>query len=203
VGTDFCRYGLGDSTQLGIDIEERFKGLESPAKLKLAVAGCPRNCSEALVKDIGLVAVGDDRWEVYIGGAAGASVRKGDVLASVDGRDAAVRITGLFMQYYRERANWLERTYDFVPRVGLDELKAVLVDDRDGIVDGLAERMQTAVDAYADPWLEGREPATPGQFHDSLPLIPLPKVPVRDGSSSPAGTAGTVPTSAASAGAMA
>jgi nitrite reductase (NADH) large subunit len=191
VGTDFCRYGLGDSTQLGIDIEEKFSGLESPAKMKLAVAGCPRNCSEALVKDIGLVAVGDDRWEVYIGGAAGASVRKGDVLTTVQGRDEAIRITGVFMQYYREQARWLERTYDFVPRIGLEELHAVLVEDRDGIVAGLLDRITTATDAYRDPWTEGREPATPGQFHSALPLIPLPLVPVRDGSSSPVGTTAT------------
>ncbi len=193
VGTDFCRYGLGDSTQLGIDIEERFAGLESPAKMKLAVSGCPRNCAESMVKDIGIVAVGsgdnEDRWEIYVGGAAGASVRKGDVLATVDGRDEAIRITGVFMQYYRENATWLERTYDFVPRIGLHELQALLVDDRDGIVAGLQERIQTAVDAYVDPWTEGRTPATPGQFADALPLIPLPIVPVRDGSASPAGTA--------------
>jgi nitrite reductase (NADH) large subunit len=193
VGSDFCRYGLGDSTRLGIDIEERFKGLESPAKLKLAVAGCPRNCSEAMVKDIGLVAVGQDRWEVYVGGAAGASVRKGDVLAVVDGRDEAVRVTGVFMQYYREQARWLERTYDFVPRVGIEELKALLVDDRDGIVGGLGDRMQTAVEGYADPWLEGRDPAAAGQFRDALPLVALPLVPVRDGTSSPTGTNGARP----------
>ncbi len=66
VGTDFCRYGLGDSTSLGIALEERFQGLETPAKLKLAVAGCPRNCSEALCKDFGVVAVGDGRWEIYV-----------------------------------------------------------------------------------------------------------------------------------------
>ena len=72
--------------------------------MKLAVAGCPRNCSEAMVKDVGVVAVGDDRWEIYIGGAAGASVRKGDVLATVDGRAEAMRLTGVFMQYYRENA---------------------------------------------------------------------------------------------------
>jgi len=179
VGTDFCRFGLGDSTQLGVDIEQRYQGLDSPAKMKLAVAGCPRNCSEALVKDVGVVAVGDDRWEVYIGGAAGASVRKGDVLATVDGRDAALRLCGTFMQYYRENARWLERTYDFVPRVGIEELRALLVDDRDGVVAGLDERMQQSVDSYRDPWQEGREPATSGQFADALPLIPLPQVPIR------------------------
>jgi nitrite reductase (NADH) large subunit len=186
VGTDFCRFGLGDSTQLGVDIEQTYKGLESPAKMKLAVAGCPRNCSEALVKDVGLVAVGDDRWDVYIGGAAGASVRKGDLLATVTGRAAALALTGRFMQYYRENANWLERTYDFVPRVGLDELRALLVEDRDGIGADLDERMQASVDSYRDPWLEGREPVTDGQFADSLPLIPLPQVPVRNGHSASA-----------------
>lgn len=193
VGTDFCRFGLGDSTQLGVDIERHYMGLESPAKMKLAVAGCPRNCSEALVKDVGLVAVGDDRWEIYIGGAAGASVRKGDLLATVTGRAEAERLTGTFMQFYRENGRWLERTYDFVPRVGLDELTALLVEDRDGVVAGLDERMQASVDAYSDPWLDGREPATEGQFRDSLPLIPLPQVPVRDGQapSEPDGPAST------------
>jgi nitrite reductase (NADH) large subunit len=183
VGSDFCRFGLGDSTTLGVQIEKRYQGLDSPAKMKLAVAGCPRNCSEAMVKDIGLVAVGGDetgdRWEIYVGGAAGASVRKGDVLATVNGHAEALRLCGTFMQYYRENARWLERTYDFVPRVGIDELRALLVDDRDGIVAGLDERMQASVDSYADPWLEGREPRTSAQFADALPLVPLPRVPIR------------------------
>ncbi|HKS46417.1 MAG TPA: nitrite reductase large subunit NirB [Amycolatopsis sp.] len=170
VGTDFCRYGLGDSTALGIELEERYKGLESPAKMKLAVAGCPRNCSEAMVKDVGVVAVGDDRWEIYIGGAAGASVRKGDVLAIAGSSAEALRLCGTFMQYYRENANWLERTYDFVPRVGLDELKAVLVDDRDGVVAELDARMRESVDAFSDPWLEGGKPVTEGQFRDAFPV---------------------------------
>ncbi|MGH3865993.1 MAG: hypothetical protein ACRDQ4_07605 [Pseudonocardiaceae bacterium] len=107
VGTEFCRFGLGDSTRLGIELEERYKGLESPAKLKLAVAGCPRNCSEALVKDIGLVAVGEGQWDLYVGGAAGASVRKGDVLARVASHDEALRLAGVFMQFYRRtRGGW-------------------------------------------------------------------------------------------------
>jgi len=67
------------------------------------------------------------------------------------------------------------------------ELRALLVDDRDGVVADLEERMQTAVDAYVDPWQEGAAPSTEGQFADALPLLPLPQVPVRDGSASPAG----------------
>ncbi|NHC12951.1 NAD(P)/FAD-dependent oxidoreductase [Motilibacter sp. E257] len=179
VGSDFCRFGVGDSTALGIAIEDRYKGLDSPAKMKLAVAGCPRNCSEALVKDVGAVAVEGGRWEVYVGGAAGAHVRKGDLLATVDTPEEVVTLTGRFMQYYRENADWLERTYSFVPRVGIEHLRAVIVDDSEGIAADLDRRMQESVDAYKDPWLEAGQPATPGQFRTSLPLVELPQVPVR------------------------
>jgi nitrite reductase (NADH) large subunit len=164
VGTDFCRFGLGDSTGLGIRIEERFKGLESPAKLKLGVAGCPRNCSEAMVKDVGFVAVEGGRWEMYVGGAAGASVRKGDLLCTLDNADDAVLMAGRFMQYYRESARWLERTYRSMERVGVDEVRAVVVADRDGDAARLDAAMQASVDAYRDPWLEADAPATPFQF---------------------------------------
>jgi nitrite reductase (NADH) large subunit len=179
VGSDFCRYGLGDSTALGIAIEDRYQGLASPAKMKLAVTGCPRNCAEALCKDLGVVAVGDGRWEIYVGGAAGAHIRKGDLLATVDNPDTVITLTGRFLQYYRENANWLERTYAFVPRLGIDRIRAVVVDDAEGIAEQLDARMQKSVDAYRDPWQDGREPATEGQFRTSLPLLPLPQVPVR------------------------
>lgn len=165
VGSDFCRFGLGDSTQLGIDLETRFQGIEGPAKMKLAVVGCPRNCAEAYVKDVGVVAVGNGRWEVYVGGAAGATVRKGDLLATVDSPEEVLRLTGRFLQYYRENANWLERTYDFVPRVGLERIRSVLLEDSEGIVAELDAGIQRSIDAYTDPWgQDGREPATPGQF---------------------------------------
>ena len=98
IGTEFCRFGLGDSMGLATKIERRFRGIDSPAKMKLATAGCPRNCSEALVKDVGLVAIGDGKWEIYVGGAAGAHIRKGDLLCVVDGEDAALQISGRFMQ---------------------------------------------------------------------------------------------------------
>ncbi|WP_007508852.1 nitrite reductase large subunit NirB [Pseudofrankia saprophytica] len=179
VGLEFCRYGLGDSTALGIAIEKRFQGLESPAKMKLAVTGCPRNCAEALVKDLGVVAIEGGQWQIYVGGAAGAHIRKGDLLATVDTPDQVITLTGRFLQYYRENARWLERTYSFVPRLGIDKIRDVVVDDSDGIAADLDARMQQAVDAYSDPWLEGRDPVTAGQFRTSLPLVDLPKVPVR------------------------
>lgn len=184
VGTDYCRYGLGDSTALGIAVEKRFMGLETPAKLKLAVTGCPRNCAEALCKDIGAVAVGEggaasDRWEIHVGGAAGAHVRKGDLLATVDSGDEVIRLIGLFVQHYREQARWLERTYAWVPRVGIEELRAVLVDDRDGVVAGLQDRIEAAVAGYRDPWREREAPRSPAQFASALPLLPLPTVPAR------------------------
>ena len=116
------------------------QGMESPAKM-LSVSGCPRNCAESYVKDVGIVAIEGGRWEIYIGGAAGAHVRKGDLLATVDDAETAKKLTGRFIQYYRENAKWLERTYAFVPRVGLDHIKAVVVEDSEGI----AERLDAAV----------------------------------------------------------
>ncbi|MFD0483422.1 nitrite reductase large subunit NirB [Kineococcus sp. GCM10028916] len=192
VGTDFCRFGLGDSTQLGIDLETRFQGVETPAKLKLGVVGCPRNCAEAYVKDIGVVAIGAGAWEVYVGGAAGATVRKGDLLATVGSPEEVIALTGRFIQFYREWGNWLERTYEFVPRLGLDRVKKVLLEDSDGLVAGLDERMQATVENYRDPWLEGREPVTEGQFRPSLPLVDLPLVPSRP-AGAPGGTTVALP----------
>ncbi|MGW4638415.1 nitrite reductase large subunit NirB [Sphaerisporangium sp. NPDC004334] len=175
VGLDFCRYGLGDSTALGIALETRYQGLEAPAKMKLAVTGCPRNCAEAYVKDLGVVAVEGGRWEIYVGGAAGAHIRKGDLLATVGTAEEVITLTGRFLQYYRENANWLERTYAFVPRVGIERIREVVVDDADGIAAGLDQAVQASVDAYRDPWQEGGEPVTPGQFRPALPLLPVPK----------------------------
>jgi nitrite reductase (NADH) large subunit len=179
VGKDFCRYGTGDSTRLGIDIESRFQGIEAPAKLKLAVSGCPRTCAESLAKDVAVVPVEGGRWEIYVGGAAGAHIRKGDLLATVDDPEEVKVLTGRFMQYYRENANWLERTYSFVRRVGIDHIRAVVVDDAEGLAAQLDAAMQASVDSYVDPWTERDDPLTPGQFRTSLPLTVLPQVPVR------------------------
>ncbi len=165
VGTDFCRFGLGDSIALAQKIERRFQGLEAPHKLKLATAGCPRNCSEAYVKDVGVVAVEGGRWEIYVGGAAGSHVRKGDLLATVRSHEEVLRLVGRFLQYYREHAKYAERTYGFVERVGIEKLRAVVVDDREGLAAALDAEIEAAVASYRDPWAEeAAAPVFPGQF---------------------------------------
>jgi nitrite reductase (NADH) large subunit len=165
VGTDFCRYGVGDSIALAQKIERRFQGLESPHKMKLATAGCPRNCSEAYVKDLGAVAIEGGMWEIYVGGAAGGTVRKGDLLCTVKTHDEVLLYMGRFMQYYREHGKYLERTYGFVARVGIETLRQILVEDSLGICPRLDEEIRKAVDAYRDPWQEADVPAYPAQFN--------------------------------------
>ncbi len=128
VGTEFCRFGLGNSISLGIELEEAMEGLHTPHKVKSAVSGCPRNCAEAYVKDIGLVAVEGGRWEIYVGGAAGGTVRKGDLFATVDSPLEAKRVALAYLQHYREHGEHLERTYDYQERVGLDAVRRAVLD---------------------------------------------------------------------------
>jgi len=117
------------------------------------------------------VAIEGGRWEIYVGGAAGGHVRKGDILVVVDSHEAVLMYTGRFMQYYREHAKYLERTYDFVPRVGIDKLRSILVDDSEGICGQLDAAIDAAVDAYVDPWQEAVDPVHPSQFADLLEPI--------------------------------
>ncbi len=168
VGTDFCRFGLGDSTALAIKIEATFQGVESPAKMKLATAGCPRNCSEAMVKDLGAVAVEGGKWEIYVGGAAGSHIRKGDILCVVDSHEQVLLYMGRFIQYYRENAKYLERTYGFVERYGIEKLRAIIVDDSENIAARLDAAIEQTIAGYRDPWLEAAAPATPNQFASEI-----------------------------------
>jgi nitrite reductase (NADH) large subunit len=162
VGTDFCRFGLGDAIGVGIELETRMEGLYTPHKVKSAVTGCPRNCAEAYVKDIGLVAI-EGGWEIYVGGAAGANVRRGDLLETVEDAESAIRLALVFLQHYREQAEYLERTYTWVERVGIEAVRAVVLDP---------ERQAELLERYAiakaaadpDPWLERHDPVHPKQF---------------------------------------
>ena len=162
VGTEFCRFGLGDAIAVGIELERRMEGLYTPHKVKSAVSGCPRNCAESYVKDIGLVAV-EGGWEVYVGGAAGSSVRKGDLLDTVADSKSALRLALAFLQHYREQAEYLERTYAYIERVGIEAVRTAVLDPAQQA--GLLERYGIAkAAADPDPWLERHNPVHPKQF---------------------------------------
>lgn len=171
VGSDFCRFGLGDSISLAVKIETEFQGFDSPHKLKLATAGCPRNCSEAMVKDVGAVAVEGGKWEIYIGGAAGSSVRKGDILCAAGSHEDVLKFMGRFIQYYRENAKYLERTHGFVSRVGIDKIRAVVVEDSEGIGERLDREIAESKAAYKDPWKEAWLSENQNQFASVLPVL--------------------------------
>ena len=171
VGSDWCRFGTNDSTALGIAIEKKFQGLETPAKVKMAVSGCPRNCAESTTKDVGIIATEGGEWEIFVGGACGVSVRKGDTLCRVQSQEQALRITARFMQYYQEHARYLERTYDFVPRITIEKLRAILIEDTEGLCAGLDQRIAEYIGATFDPWVKDPQShndpaggAYPGQF---------------------------------------
>jgi nitrite reductase (NADH) large subunit len=188
VGTDFCRFGLGDAIALGQRMEREWEGLHTPAKVKSGVSGCPRNCAEATVKDIGVVAVEGGRWQLRIAGAAGGSVREADLLATLDGEDEVMRMATVFLQYYRENADYKERMYDFVPRVGLDHVRALVEDE--ATAEALLERFRIAKAAAGaqDPWQERDAPYHPRQFDDldaDGPPEPVLVGPPADGLASP------------------
>jgi nitrite reductase (NADH) large subunit len=163
VGTDFCRFGLGDSTSLGVAMEKRFQGLETPAKVKMAVSGCPRNCAEATTKDLGVVAI-DSGWQIYVGGGAGSRVRAGDLLATVSNPEEVLRLAGRFLAYYQGNARYAERSYLFVERLGIERLRSLLVENPEGKAAELEREIEAAVSSYRDPWLEGESSVEPGQF---------------------------------------
>ncbi len=172
VGTRFCRFGLGDSIGLGIEMEKLWEGLHTPHKVKSGVSGCPRNCAEATVKDIGCVAV-EGGWQVRAGGAAGGNVREADILTTVTTRAEALRVATAFLQFYRENADYKERTYDFIPRVGLEKVREVVLGEQSGAA--LRERLRIAKVATQDPWLERDDPYHRHQFDDlAAPEAPEP-----------------------------
>jgi nitrite reductase (NADH) large subunit len=163
VGTEFCRFGVQDAIATGIELEKRLENLYTPHKTKLAVTGCPRNCSEATVKDIGLVGQ-EGSWQVVVGGAAGKHVRKADLLVTVKTTEEAIDAAMIFFQYYREQANYLERTYDFVERVGMEKIRKETVYATAPRRRELLKRLQKSKALSRDAWLERKTPVNPTQF---------------------------------------
>ncbi len=169
VGTEFCRFGVQDSTSAGIELERRLEHLYTPHKVKMGAVGCPRNCAEATVKDIGLIGQ-EGSWQVVVGGAAGKKVRKADLLITVETTEEALQAASLFFQYYRESANYLERTYDFVERLGIEKVRRETVYAPFAAQQGLRTRLRRSKALAKDAWLEGDAPLHPTQFVQIEPL---------------------------------
>ncbi|WP_274389709.1 nitrite reductase large subunit NirB [Azospirillum doebereinerae] len=153
VGSEWCRFGTQDSTGLGVKLEKLTWGTWTPHKVKLAVSGCPRNCAEATIKDLGVVCV-DSGYELHVGGNGGLHVRACDFLVKVTTEEEVFEYTGAFMQLYREEARYLERTAPWVERVGLDHIKAALVDDPEGRRALNARFVFSQTFSQDDPWAE-------------------------------------------------
>jgi nitrite reductase (NADH) large subunit len=153
VGSEWCRMGTQDSTQMGKDLERAMWRMYAPHKVKFAVSGCPRNCAEAGIKDVGIIGV-DSGWEMHIAGNGGIKTEVAHFFTKLKTAEEVLEYTGAFMQLYREEGWYLERTVHYVNRVGLDYVKKKILDDAEGRK-ALWERLQYALDGEPDPWFEG------------------------------------------------
>lgn len=150
VGSQFCRFGTQDSMGMGALIERKYERLDFPAKFKIAVNGCPRNCAESCTKDIGIVG-NDGGWEVFIGGNGGIKPRIADSFCKVKTDEELIEVCSAVMQYYRETGNYLERTSEWVERMGLEKIQMVILNNEDNRKE-LAARIDFALTQVTDPW---------------------------------------------------
>ncbi len=153
VGSTWCRYGVGDSVGLAVELEHRYKGLRAPHKIKFGVSGCTRECAEAQGKDVGVIAT-DKGWNLYVCGNGGMKPRHAELLASDLSKDALVRTIDRFLMFYVRTADRLQRTSTWRENLegGLDYLKDVLLNDSLGLGAELEAQMQHVVDTYACEW---------------------------------------------------
>ena len=150
VGSEWCRFGTQNSTLMGQQLERDLWRMHAPHKVKLAVSGCPRNCAESGIKDVGVIGV-DSGWELYVGGNGGIKTEVAQFLVKVRTHEEVLEHAGAFLQLYREEGWYLERTVHYVARVGLDHVKKVVLDDA-GARRALYERLQFAMQDEPDPW---------------------------------------------------
>jgi nitrite reductase (NADH) large subunit len=152
VGSEWCRFGTQDSTQMGKDLERALWRMYAPHKVKLAVSGCPRNCAESGIKDVGVIGV-DSGWEIYVAGNGGIKTEVAQFLCKLKTPEEVLEYSGAFLQLYREEGWYLERTVHYVSRVGLDYVKKKILEDAAGRK-ALWERLQYSLDGEPDPWFE-------------------------------------------------
>ncbi|MBO9679623.1 MAG: NAD(P)/FAD-dependent oxidoreductase [Acidovorax sp.] len=173
VGSEWCRMGTQDSTQLGKDLERAMWRMYAPHKVKFAVSGCPRNCAESGIKDVGIIGV-DSGWEMHIAGNGGIKTEVAHFFTKLKTAEEVLEYTGAFMQLYRLEGWYLERTVHFVNRVGLDYVKQRILDDAAGRK-ALWEQLQFALDGEPDPWFEFDKAAVDQrQFTRVIPIAPVP-----------------------------
>lgn len=164
VGSEWCRMGTQDSTQMGKDLERAMWRMYAPHKVKFAVSGCPRNCAEAGIKDVGIIGV-DSGWEMYVAGNGGIKTEVAHFLVKVKTAAEVLEYTGAFCELYRTEGWYLERTVHYVNRVGLDYVKKRIVEDAAGR-QALWAQLQFALDGEPDPWFEFDKAAVDTrQFH--------------------------------------
>jgi nitrite reductase (NADH) large subunit len=168
IGEQYCRFGTQDSTGLGVKLEEMTWGSWMPHKFKMAVSGCPRNCAEVTIKDFGVICV-DSGYEIHIGGNAGIHLRGTELLGKVATEAEVLELCAAFIQLYREEARYLDRTAPWMERVGLDYVKARIVEDADNRK-ALAERfrLSQANGTQDDPWAARASGAV--DAHEFTPL---------------------------------
>jgi nitrite reductase (NADH) large subunit len=153
VGTNWCRFGTQDSTGLGIKLEKFMWGSWTPAKLKLAVSGCPRNCAEATCKDIGVICV-DSGYEIHFAGAAGLDIKGTEILGNVKTEDEVMEHVVALAQMYREQGWYLERIYKWAKRIGLDEIRSQIMDNTEKRKAYYERFVFSQKFAQVDPWDE-------------------------------------------------
>ncbi len=152
VGSEWCRFGTQDSTGLGIKLEKMCWGSWTPHKTKMAVSGCPRNCAEATIKDLGVVCV-EAGYDIVVGGNGGIEVRVADPLVRLTTEDEVLEYVGAFMQLYREEAHYLERTAPWIARVGIASVKQRL-EESEGRKALHARFLHAQSYVQIDPWHE-------------------------------------------------
>jgi nitrite reductase (NADH) large subunit len=172
VGSEWCRFGTQDSTGLGVKLEKMCWGSWTPHKVKLAVSGCPRNCAEATIKDLGVVCI-DAGYDIMVGGNGGVAVRVTDRLVRVASEDEVLEYAGAFLQLYREEAHYLERSAPWIERVGIAYVKRRLVDDAAGRAALHTRFLDAQRILQEDPWAER---ASGGDAHEFSPLPALTEV---------------------------
>lgn len=152
VGSEWCRFGTQNSTLMGQQLERELARMYAPHKVKLAVSGCPRNCAEAGIKDVGVIGV-DSGWEIYVGGNGGIKTEVAQFFVKLKTHQEVLEYAGAFLQLYREEGWYLERTVHFIARVGLDYAKQAVIDDATRRQE-LYQRLMFALEGEVDPWHE-------------------------------------------------